>query len=248
MTVADGTIYPRNFHVEIGYETLTVSTTGSGTSVPVRRAQQGSNASVHSSGDTVLINPNFLAVEIIDAINYAQADAFPYIYKDVLDTSLTTATNTFEYTIPSIDSIAMKYVSQVEIKPTGESDYRMIRDYSIRRGATPKIQLMWEPASGGSLRIHGYNPFPDVTLGGNMDTRFPANAVLPIVIGAASYLTASGEAGRLRADTGIIDQRESANRAGSSLSFSNSLYQRFRTQIAESAIMPRLPIHAKPTF
>lgn len=247
LTVADATLYPKNFHLEIDNEIMTVSTTGLGTSVPVRRAALGSVAASHASQAVVLIQPHFELIEVIDALNYALQDSFPLLYKAVTDTSVTTTSGTFEYTIPNLDGAPIQYISMIELKPTGETDYRMVRDWTIKRGATPKLQFLWEPDSSAAVRIYGYSSFPDLAIGGSMDTQFPTRAVSTIVLGAASYLLASGEAGRVRADTGLVDQREQANRTGSALSVSNSLYQRFRSQLNNN-LMPRLPIHLKPTF
>jgi hypothetical protein len=249
LTVADATRYARNFHLEIDAETMTVTTTGIGTSVPVRRDSFNDtittgNAS-HATNAVVLINPNFRRYEIIDAMQYAVNDAFPLLYKEVVDTSLTTTT-AYEYNVPVLyGTIAMPYVSSVEIKPTGETDYRLIRDYSIIRGTTPKIKFHWQPDSGATVRVRGYGPFQ--TQSGQLDSQIPDHALHTLVLGSCSYLTASGEAGRLRADTGLVDSREQSNKTGSGLSMSNSLYQRFREQLNHN-IMPRMPVHCKPTF
>ncbi len=58
--------------------------------------------------------------------------------------------------------------------------------------------------------------------------------------GATSRLLASGESGRVRT-IGPRDDREAGNRTGSSLSASNSLYQRFQMQLRNCAMNPMPP-------
>lgn len=254
LTIGDGTIYAKNWHIEIDQEVITLAANGSGTTATIRRGSLGTTATTHVTASPILIRPKFFTFEIINALNAAQQDSFPLLYKPVIDTSLTTTSNTFEYTIPNMpgtyngDTIPIQYISMVEMKQTGDTDYGQVREYRIRRGATPKIQFMWEPPSGATVRIHGFGPFPDfLTVIGVVDTLYRKNALNALVVGAASHLSMSGELGRLGIDTLAMDDREQANRVGSSLSVSNSLYGRYRAML-NNASMPRMPIHAVPTF
>lgn len=248
VSVADGTLYYKNWQIEIDQEVMTIAATGSGTTFPVRRAARGTSATTHATASTVLIKPHFFYQEILDGINSALQDSFPLLYKQAMDATITTLANTFEYNIPNIDGLPMRYVSKVEVKSTGMYDYREVRDYSIRRGAVPVIEFHWEPIPGSTIRIDGYSPFPDLVLAIDaLDAQFPLNAVWPIVLGGAAFLTASGETRRVRWDTGIIDDREQANRVGSSMQVSGFLYNRYRGQLMNAA-MPPLNKHLRPTF
>ena len=53
-----------------------------------------------------------------------------------------------------------------------------------------------------------------------------------------SHLITSGEADRVRQDVAVLDQRENANRTGSSMSASNALYNRFPKRLNDSAMAP----------
>lgn len=249
VSVVDGTLYPKNFHVEIDTEVMTVAANGIGSTFTVRRGQMGTTATSHASTSIVLIQPHFFFPDYLDAINAAMEDAFPLLYKRDIIATQTTQSGVFEYEVPDQADAGMpiQYISKVELRPSGETDFREVRDYSIRRGPDPMIQFHWEPDSGATIRVDGYSPFNVILSGETLNGQIRQNAISALIIGASSYLLASGEAGRVRADTGLIDAREQANRTGSSLSASNSLYQRYRSQLATAA-MPRLPIHCKPTF
>ena len=247
ITIADGTKYHAGDYLELEQELLYVSANGSGTTATVRRGMRGSTAASHANGTTILYRPRWSYVEIVDALNWAKDECFPLIYKDVLDTSLTTSATAYEYTIPSLGGLPIRYVSQVELKASGETDYREVRWYAIRRGATPKIQFSVIPDAGATIRIHGYSNFPDLTTGSSLDAQWPTNADKLLPLGAASYLLMSSEAKRARVDAGAQDDRESANRVGSSMSVANSLDARFRRGL-QNAAMPPLPRHIKPTF
>ena len=255
VSVGDGTLYYKNLELEIDQELLKVQVAGAGTTFTARRGAHGSTAASHASTAVVLMNPAFPAVQVIDALNMAKDDAYPLHYMPVLDTSLTTLANTFEYTVPNMpgtyggDTIPMQYVSKVEVKGPGQTDYIPIRQWNIRRASTPKIQFKHVQEAGGTIRVHGYGPFPDLSATTDVLSdklwRKPAEKFLPV--GAASFLLAGGEARRTRVDTLATDNREMANRPGSAMSASNALYARFRQMVLTSA-PPALPPHVKPTF
>jgi len=250
LSVSDGTAFPKNFHLEIDQEVITVTTTGTGTTVPVRRGTQGTTAASHVTASEVRLRPAFYSVDILQALNAAKDECFPLIYLPVLDISLTTLANTYEYTVPNMsggDAVPIAYISKLELKATGTTDYQEVREWSIRRAATPKIQFQSTQDAGSTIRIHGFGPFPELTILGSTDTLWPRRAERALVVGAASYLLMSGEAGRVRVDTLATDDREQANRVGSSMSASQNLYQRFRQMVSQAALPP-LPRHAKPTF
>jgi hypothetical protein len=255
ISVADGTIYKKNWQVELDQEILTVSADGSGTTFAARRGARGTTAASHVTASVVLRRPHFFAIEIIDALNAAKDACYPYIYKEVLDTSLTTLANTYEYTVPSMSgtyggqTIPVQYLSKIEVKPVGETNYRPVRNWSVRRGSTPKIQFKELPEAGATIRVHGYGPFPDLVAAADvLDAQWPPQAErLLLTVGASDYLLASGEAGRVRVDTGAMDSREQATRTGSSMAAANGMSARFNRMLQNAAMRP-LPPHIKPTF
>jgi hypothetical protein len=251
LSVADSAaLYVLYRPIEMGQEALIPTAKPSGTTLTVRRGARGTTAASYASGTTILVHPNFLAQEILDAINSAIQASFPLIYKPTLDTSLTTLANTYEYTVPNMPgtyggaSIPVPRISKLELKLTGEADYVRTKAWDVRRGATPKLQFLREPDTGATIRVHGFGPFPDLAFADSLDTLWPVFAEDYLVWHAAAFLLAAGEAGRVRSDTGAIDNREQANRTGSSMTASNALYQRALTRLSQAA-MPPLPKHVK---
>lgn len=247
LSVADTTIYSTRWPLQIDTEAVLVKALTSGTVLTVLRGHAGTTAASHANSATVLIKPAFLDTEILDALNYALGNTFPYLYTPVLDTSLTTAVNTYEYTVPNLNGVPIPYLSKVELKEPGDFAYRPVRGWEIRRGATPKIQFRREQTAGATIRVHGYGPFARLTTAGSLDSLFPLDCEDLLVTGAGEYLLSSGEARRVRVDTGVNDQRENANRTGSSMSASNALLSRFERQLLRKA-MPPMPKNIKATF
>lgn len=247
ISVADGTLYYKNFHLDIDNETLTVAANGSGTTFTARRGAWGSTATVHVSGSEVRIRPRFTSKQILDALNQALDETFPLLYKPVLDTSLSTLSNTFEYTVPNLDGTPIPYISKIELKLSGFVDFVEVRGWQIRRGSTPKIQFRDVQEAAATIRIHGYGGFPHLTSILDMDALYPARAEGLLPVGAAAALLMAAENRRVGSDTLANDQREQANRVGAAMSASSALYARFRAMTLAAA-MPPLPKHAVPTF
>jgi hypothetical protein len=248
-------LYVPNTIIQVESEAMllkTVSTTSS--TVTVTRAVMGTTAATHASALSVLVKPHFLDIEILDALNYAKDAMYPYVYKYYsMDTQLT-ATDSREYAIPSLTGTTtlLQHVNRVEyLFPGGDTnaDWSTIRTWEILRSynsaatsvTVPIIKLGFDPEASGKLRITGYAPFEDFTLTGSTESAFPPNAIKTLILGAVEYLLASGEAGRVRTDTGLVDQRENANRTGSSMQASNALLSRFERSLNRCA-MPPMPM------
>lgn len=256
ITVADATEYQDNWAVEIDNEVLVVtSTASSGTTVTVRRGARGSTAASHASGAVILKKPAFFNLEFLDAFNAALEAMYPYIYRPVVDESLTTVANQYEYSIPVMpasDTDANIYhISKISIQMnTGEAFYPehawdVIRGSSTSLANTASIVFRRAtPDSTSTIRLYGFGPFPRLTLAGSLDNLFPRQAEELLVLYAASHLLASGEAGRVRQDRGVRDTREEANVAGSSMRASQALLQRFYARLGQAS-MPPMPKNVK---
>lgn len=246
LTVADATIYSQGWLLQVDTESMYVTANGVGTSVSVRRAQRGSTATTHASAATVLMRPHFLDVDYFDALNAAVSATFPMLYQAVVDESITTVATTYEYTIPSLDTVPIPYISRVQhLQPS--DTYRDVRSWTVLRGTTPKLKLR-RPLPVGTMRIYGFGPLPLVSsLTGSLDVAFPTKAEDALVYYMAQHLMASGEARRVREDTGARDDREAANRPGSSMNASNQMLQRFYARLAASA-MPPMPKNVVPVI
>jgi hypothetical protein len=242
VVVADTTKYAVNQPIEIDSETMIVRALASGTNLTVKRGAYASTNTSHASSAAVLIKPQFFSVEILDALNYGLDMTFPWLYKEVDDISLSLLANTYEYTIPSsTGSQALARVARIELKEPGDLAYRPLKAWEVLRGTTSVIKFRRLYTTGSVIRVHGYGPFPHFTATtDSVDALYPYHAEMPLVEFAGSYLLESGEARRVRVDTGPVDVRENANRTGSSMSVSNAVLARFERNLARCA-MPPLP-------
>jgi hypothetical protein len=253
ISVADTTKYTVGQKIELDYETMLVRALASGTSLTVSRGMFDSTAATHASGASVLRPPNFLFADYRDALNSALDACFPLLYREVIDESLSALAGTYEYTIPNMpgtydgDTIVIPYISKVWIRDTGSVPYRRVRNWHILRGTTPKLVFRGDPVPG-TIRLRGFGPFPYLSATADtLDALFPKRAERLLTTFAAQQLLAAGEARRVRSDTGVTDTREQANRTGSSMAASSSLYQRFQISLANLA-MPPVQKENVPTF
>lgn len=251
VTVADSTLYAKRWPIEIDQETMLIRAIPSATSLTVERGAFGSTAATHSNAAAVLIRPDFFAVEIIDAINQGILACFPSIYKEVTDETVTSTDSTYEYTLPSMPGTysgatwPIPRVYDINVKQSGDPAWREIKRWELVRGATPKFKLRSPEPAGSTFRIRGFGPFPPLTTTATViDAQWPpdANYLLPIY--AAASMLLSGEARRVRVDTGATDAREQATRAGASMQIGIALYNRWRQEL-QSCSLPPLPKHVK---
>lgn len=245
LTVADGTLYAANWVIQIDDEAMYVTAAGSGTTVPVGRGWYGSTAATHDNGAAVLIRPAFTNVEILDGLNSALDACFPLLYRPVT-TDWTGVTSTgYEYAIPLMDTLArpIPYLSKIEYQISATLAFHELRDWRVVRGDMPLVKFRRPLFGGGTLRFSGYGPFAQLASSAStLDALFPAQAESLLVEFTAQQLLMSGEANRSRHDVGPRDDREAANRSGSSSSVSNAVYQRWAQKL-RSAAMPPLPPH-----
>lgn len=243
-TVAASAAYQVGWRIQIDTEAIQVASLASSTTLTVVRAAAGTAAAAHTVNAGILVRPGFLDTEILDGINVGLDACYPSIYKQVLDTSLTvTDATVYEYTIPS----TLPYLSMLELKSPGDYAWRETTRWEIRRAATPKIKFHEVPAVGAAIRLRGFGPFAHLAITDSLDAQWPTNGEQLPVLYAASQLLASGEAGRVRQDTGARDDRESANRTGSSSSAGRDLLTRYGLLLQQAA-MPPLPPHVISVF
>lgn len=250
ITVADTTVFAANTVIEVDYETMLVGTLPSGTVANVTRGFAGTTAATHTVSTGVNIRPAYYAQEVIDALNAAKDEMWPYVYKPVLDTSLTVLSNIYEYTVPNMPSTSVPIgaISKVEVKVAGDYAYRPVQNWQVRRGTTPVIQFKAVPPVGATIRVEGFGVFPDLALvGDTVDALFPHQAERLLPLGAAVELLGSGEAGRSRFDVGARDDREAANRAGGAIGLANQLERRFEKKLSRVG-MPPMPRHVVSVF
>lgn len=251
VTVADTTVYKVNWLIEVEQEVMLVKSLSTATLLSVARAQMGSTAATHANASDILVKPAFFAVEILDALNYGLDATFPLLYQNVTDTSLSILADTYEYTIPSLPSPAstpIPLLYKVELKESGDSAYREINDWEVRRGATPKLKLRRLYNTGDTIRLNGYGPFPHLaSVTDTLSSLYPYHAEMPLVEFAGAFLLESGEARRVRVDVGQVDLRENANKVGSSMQASAAILNRFERSILRAA-MPPITRHVVSTL
>ena len=249
-TVADTTIYAKNWLVEIDTELLLITSLASGTTLSVRRGVRGSTAATHASAAGVLINPRWSSRQMLEALNVAIHATWPYLYLPVVDESITIATDTYEYTIPDMPSDSGQQIGrigEVWIKVNGEVTFSPLKTgWRVLPGATQKIRFAAQMPVGATVRLVGWGPFaPLASTASSLDADFPRHAEPVLLTMAADHLLMGSEAGRVRHDVGLIDGREQANRVGSAMSAANGLRTRFERQLMAAALPPLAP-HLEP--
>jgi hypothetical protein len=247
MTVADSTLYSPRWNVQIDNELMYVKSLPSATVVGLVRGHMGTTAATHVVSSTITIQPAFADVEYLDALNAAIEASFPMLYQRVQDESLTSASQDWEYTIPSLNGSPIPYLEKVWVKESGDNIFREKRDWSVIRGATPVLVFERDEPTG-TIRLQGLGPFPSLTSSAStLSAQWPANAEDYLVEYACQRLLTSGEARRVRQDVGLPDGRENATRTGSSMSAANALYSRANAILSRCA-MPPPGKHLRPTF
>lgn len=249
VSIADSSTYAPNWVIQIEQEAMLVKALASATTLTVRRGIMGTTAVSHATTQTILARPKFLDVEYLDALNGALDSSFPLLYRPVSSEYTGVEADVYEYDVPTMSgiSVPIPYLYELSYQETTDLPFQKIRSWSVIRSESPTIKLHNLLPSGGILRIQGFGPFTPLTALTSLDTYFPVNAEKALMIGAAETLLASGEAGRVRVDTGPVDSRENANRTGASMSAANALLSRFERELARSAMAP-MPRHVKATF
>jgi hypothetical protein len=243
-TVAASAAYQVGWRFQVDQEAIQVASLASSTTLTVVRAAAGTTAAAHNASAGILIRPAFFDLEILDSLNVGIDACYPTLFKEVLDTSLTVAdAMTFEYSIP----VTLPYLSSIEVKSPGWFAWSKTNSFEIRRGSSPVVKFHSLPAPGAAVRLRGFGPFPHLTISGSLDSQWPATGDQLPVLYAGSQLLASGEAGRARFDAGARDDREAANRAGSSTAAGRDLMGRFGA-LLQQVQGPPLPPHAVSIF
>ena len=263
ITVADTSIYRSRWGIEVDYESMFVTSITGTTGANVIRGWRGSNAVSHANSASVFIRPSWFYADIVDALNDALNSVFPFIYKPVVDTSLTVQTNQYQYVIPSMPgytSYPIPYITRLEVLQPGDYTFRGTRRWEVLRGAVtagspatsggisstyPVIKFKSLPPISATIRVHGFGPMPPlVNLTDTLDSLFPPQCQYILTKLAAGYLLLASEASRDRDDGAAIDRREEANRPGAALQTASVHLNRGDMEMLRNA-MPAIPRHVK---
>ena len=245
-SVTDSSVFSPRWTVQVDSELLYTRSIPNSTAVNVMRGYQGTTAASHANSSVLTIQPAFTDNEYLDALNEAIDASFPLLYQRVQDESLSAVATTWEYTIPNLNGAPIPYIAKVWVKETGDDVFREKRDWSVIRGATPK--LIFDRSETATVRLDGYGPFVSfTTTSSTLSTQFPAGGESFLVEYACQRLLTSGEARRVRQDVGIPDQRENAVRTGSNMAAANGIFNRANTLLSRCA-MPPMPRALKTGF
>lgn len=112
-----------------------------------------------ANGDTYRLWSVAPKAELLDAVAEALRAAWPAFYQRVVDTSLSFADDTYEYTLPA----GIEYLQEVEIQGNGDSDYyEPVHNWRTRKesGGTRTLILDHTQSytTGYSLRLVGIGP------------------------------------------------------------------------------------------
>lgn len=238
-TINAGFTYGKGWTIQVDDEAMQVVDSSTPSATVVRRGARGTLAAAHAAAAPVQVRPHFLNLDYLEALNSAIEATYPWIYKPVVDETITTIPNTYEYPIPTVDGLPIRAITRVFLRDPGMFAFHNVMKWDVVRNAnTVKIKIGFNPGPG-TLRLMGFTqiiPFAD--LSATLDASFPQGAEDALVFYAAQYLLASGEARRSREDTGLKDDRENRNSVGSSLNVSNAVYQRFLGRLGSSAMQP----------
>ncbi len=253
LTVSDTTA-PRYFkqeRIEIDYETMVVDSVTSATALAVIRGAQGSTAVAHVTASNVLVDVAFTSVEILDYLNEGLDNLWPFFYQELVDESLSSSADVYEYTVPTVDAsgvnLPLPRLKAVEMRASGMVPFKRIGHVDVIRSAAPKIRLGFSPQDDATIRLIGYAPLPHLSFTTSTHAQLPYQADGLIVDWAVGMLLMSGEARRVRFDQGAIDNREQATRVGASMAAARDWRVAFyqgRSDLAMPPMQPHIVITA----
>ena len=151
----------------------------------VRRGMRGSTAATHLNGAVVRIQLDFITQRILNALNLAQASAYPQLSSIVSDVTLAVVASQWDYTKPT----TVDHVRQVWIESSTSGVYNQVHDWDMSTSET--IHLYQTYSTGKAIKVVGMKRFSDMTYAGNLDTAFPTAdgaAIGYLVYDAASSL------------------------------------------------------------
>ncbi len=152
---------------------------------------------------------HFSADDIRQALNYGVDRLFPYFYVTDLDTSLSTTSGTYEYTLP-----ACEVVTGVEWRSSSGDPWKRLKTSRwsvLNDGATRYLQLHDNPPDG-FLRLHlvkragGFTADSDTLAGLGL----PDRCASALVAHACLWLLDERIAARVQSDAAIANQGEGA--------------------------------------
>lgn len=206
-------------------------TTSTVTLEPWGRAQPGSTAVAHSSGERVTASPKLPRMRIRDVIAGVLQEIFPGLHATA-DTLLTFSAAQVNYSLPA-DTYS---VYAVEWQPTGPSlSWIPVRRWRQNKTSTTvELEILSRVQVGTDrVRVH-YIKNPPTTLAFTDDLEtmgYPAAIRDVIVLGAVSRLAAFTETSRIQTSSVESAARAENVPSGSAISLSRYLYQLFSNRL-----------------
>jgi hypothetical protein len=146
---------------------ITAVADGSPDTFTVVRGSRGSTAATHSNGAIVRINLDIPPTRVLNALNMAQAAAYPMLSEIVTDTTLAVVANQYDYTRPS----TLDHVRQVWIETGTSDDFIRTRNWDMSKAGV--ITLYETLIAGRNIKVVGTKRFDDMTYSGNVDSLYP---------------------------------------------------------------------------
>ena len=126
----------------------------------------GTNPTItgQATGDNIELTRRFTPDEYRKAINYAISASYPVLSKTIVNTSIVTSTNLYEYAVPhdikSVSSVEVEsaFMSTSTVMATRGHPWEHIPYRIIRDGLRQKIEFEEQPAVSRRLRVIGTGP------------------------------------------------------------------------------------------
>lgn len=172
--------------------------------------------------------------QISKAINDGLRAMFPKFNQWQSDTSITLATNQWEYTLPPIFADPRVRIVQVEVQDIPATVNRFVPLSGWRRVANNVLQIpgsqLFSP--GSVIRVQYNGPYQNVS---ELDAQVQN---IPILY-AKGMLLLNKEGPRARADQAAVTQNEGANPPGTQSNAGVAFLRQFETELARVPTPPR---------
>jgi hypothetical protein len=241
--VDDGTAISRGL-IEIGSELLFIvakdDTTNALTIPPWGRAQQGTTAAIHSSGDKVTMAPAWPVVRVRRTINEIIGDLYPHLFAIKSDESLVVDPVRWTYPLPAdcrrVIDVRVKSpwlsgtwdrVGHWTLDPHADvTDFPSGQSIEILDGMTPgqQIKIVYEAAP--TQLANGTDSYGTVT-------GLPDSSADVACLGAAAKLAVGLEMARLRITHVEQSERSTAVSGGTAANASKYLMALYQQRLAD---------------
>ena len=139
--------------------------------VTVARGMYGTTAATHASGSLAIVRPRYTNEQILASINEALFIISSNYPRTVVNETLTTLDETYEYTLPTEGAGTGTYfgLTRVEIESSIEDKFIEITNWDTIEGITPfakpLLRIKGSLPSGRAIRLHLLQSWPELAIG-----------------------------------------------------------------------------------